>query len=110
MRSAYREFLGLGRSSDSQLAGFNSAATVVGREPSRAGVGFAIILVRGLPTCSIFFGKHDRDHPMGDRWISWIVGLPGKGRVVVIDLEKDCVAVSLEGTKVVLFARVFWVK
>jgi hypothetical protein len=45
---------------------------------------------------SIFFGEHDRDHPLGDGRVGWIGGVAGEGRVVIIDLEKDAVAVGFE--------------
>jgi hypothetical protein len=55
---------------------------------------------------SVLFGQHDRDHPLGDRWIRWIGGVVGGGVVEVVDLEEHPVAVGIERAKVVLLVRV----
>src|SRR5262249_41944395 len=52
----------------------------------------------------VFLGQHDRDHPLRDRRISWVGGVVREGLVVVIDLEKDPMAIRIERAKVVLFA------
>src|SRR5262249_17029404 len=54
----------------------------------------------------VFIGQHDRDHPLRDRRISWVGGVVREGLVVVIDLEKDPMAIRIERAKVVLFARI----
>src|ERR1700730_9805882 len=55
---------------------------------------------------SILFSQHDRDHALGDRWISRIRGVVREALVEVVDLEEHLVAVGVERTKVMFFVRV----
>src|ERR1700724_3209684 len=52
-------------------------------------------------SASILLGQHDRDHALGDRRISWIGRVVAEALVVVVDLEKDRVAVGVKRAKIV---------
>jgi hypothetical protein len=52
---------------------------------------------------SIFFGQHDRDDALSYGRVGRIGRVAGQVLIVVVDLEKDHVAVSFERAKVVLF-------
>ena len=55
---------------------------------------------------SVFLRQHDRDHSLGDRGIGRVGRMTGEGLVVIIDLEKDSVAVGFERAEIVFFIRV----
>src|ERR1700688_4052000 len=41
-------------------------------------------------TASVFLREHDCDDALGDGWVGRIGGMHGQGRIIIIDLEKDC--------------------
>jgi hypothetical protein len=55
---------------------------------------------------SILLGEHDGDDALGNGGIRWVRGEISKRFIVIVDLEKDVVAVDFERAKVVLFVRI----
>ena len=45
---------------------------------------------------SVFLGQHDGDDALGDRGIGRIGRMMRHGRIEIIDLEKDCMAIGFE--------------
>jgi hypothetical protein len=59
--------------------------------------------VCALPTCSIFFRQHDRQHSRDDELSIWVLDI---WLVIQIDLEKDHLAVNFECAEIVeVFGR-----
>ena len=46
------------------------------------------------------------NHALGDRRIGWVGRVLAKRLIVVVDLEKDRVAVGVEHTEIMLFVRI----
>jgi hypothetical protein len=55
---------------------------------------------------SVFFGQHNGDDPLGDRWIGRVRRVVGQGFVEIIDLKKDHLAVGFERSEVVFAIRI----
>jgi hypothetical protein len=55
---------------------------------------------------SIFLRQHDGHDALGEGWIGRIKGMHRQCGIVIIDLEKDRVAVDLERAKVMSFVGV----
>src|SRR5580704_7995276 len=54
---------------------------------------------------SVLLSQHNGDHTLGDRFISRIWRMTGEGFVVIVDLEKDRVAIGFERAKIMLLVR-----
>ena len=52
---------------------------------------------------SVFLRQHDGDDALGDGWVGRIGGMHGQRGIVIIDLEKDRVAIGFERAKVMFF-------
>jgi hypothetical protein len=52
---------------------------------------------------SVFLRQHDGYYALGDGWIGRIKGMHRQSGIVIIDLEKDRVALDLERAKVMFF-------
>src|SRR5215211_2099552 len=62
--------------------------------------------VASVGESSVFFSQHDGDDALRYARIRRIRGVHRQAPVIVVDLEKDRVALDLERAKVVLFVRI----
>ena len=60
----------------------------------------------GSTRASVFFGQHDGDDALGDRWIGRVRRVSGQGLVVIIDLEKDHGAIGFKRAEIVFAIRI----
>src|SRR5262249_40620758 len=83
-----------------------AASRVVSKSASPSDSGGFELNIDCLAIGSILLGQHDRDHTLGDRRVSSVRRMHRQCFVVVVDLEKDRLAVGVERAEVVFLIRV----
>src|SRR5437762_493711 len=66
-------------------------------------------MTEAIAAQSVLFGEHDGDHALSDRGIGWVEGVRGEFFVIIIDHEKDRLAIDLERSEVMFLVGVIGV-